>query len=182
MPSAPSTSSPFISIKHKPRKLNQGVDTLSRRYLLLFQLDTCILGFEHLKSLYAKDEDFRVKYAACQKCPKDDFLVQEGFLFKSTRLCFPKCRTRELLIREVHNGSLACHYGENRTPTVLREHYYWLGLSKDVQDILKRCATWQVAKSHSLLQGLYTPLPIDTNKTPLKTIFQSLKLTTNLII
>jgi len=30
---------------------------------------------------------------------------------------------------------------------------------KDIQDILRRCSTCQMAKSHSLAQGLYTPLP-----------------------
>jgi len=45
---------------------------------------------------------------------------------------------------------------------MLQEHYYWPGMSKDVQDILKRCATCQVAKSHLLPQGLYTPLPVPT--------------------
>ena len=35
-------------------------------------------------------------------------------------------------------------------------------MHKDVQDLLKQCATGQVAKSHLLLQGLYTPLPVPT--------------------
>ena len=34
-----------------------------------------------------------------------------------------KCNTRELLIREVHSGLLAGHFGESKTLTVLREHY-----------------------------------------------------------
>ena len=87
-------------------------------------------------------------------------MIQEGFLFKGTLLCVPKCRTRELLIQEVHVGSLASVYGETKTLTILKEHYFWHGTHKDVQDLLKRCATCQVAKSHLLLQGLYTPLPI----------------------
>ena len=45
---------------------------------------------------------------------------------------------------------------------MLQEHYYWPRMSKNVQDILRRCGTCQVAKSHSLAQGLYTPLPIPT--------------------
>ena len=45
---------------------------------------------------------------------------------------------------------------------MLREHYYWPGMEKNVQDIIKRCSTCQIAKSHSLPQGLYTPLPIPT--------------------
>ena len=89
-------------------------------------------------------------------------MIQDGYLFKGTKLCIPKAGTRELLIREIHSGSLAGHYGENNTLSMLQEHYYWPGMSKDVQDILKRCATCQVAKSDLLLQGLYTPLPIPT--------------------
>jgi len=130
--------------------LNQWADALSRRYLLLFQLDTYILGFEHLKCLYAEDEDFGKLFTACLKPPKGDFLVQEGFLLKGTWLCVPKYSIRELLIREVHEGSLTSHSGENKAIIILREHYYWPGMDKDVQDILKRCSTCQVAKSHSL--------------------------------
>jgi len=45
---------------------------------------------------------------------------------------------------------------------MLREHYYWPGMEKDVQDIIRRCSTCQIANSHSLPQGLYTPLLIPT--------------------
>jgi len=98
----------------------------------------------------------------CLKHPKGDFLVQEGYLFKGVRLCIPKCSTCELLIREVHGGSLARHFGESKTPTMLSEHYYWPGMEKDVQDILRRCGMCQAAKSHTLPQGLYNPLPVPT--------------------
>ena len=96
----------------------------------------CILGFEHLKSLYTSDEDFGELYATCLRRPKDDFMIQDGYLFKSTRLCILKSGTRELLIREVHSGSLVGHYGENKILLMSQEHYYWPGMSKDVQDIL----------------------------------------------
>ena len=66
------------------------------------------------------------------------------------------------MVREVHAGSLAGHFGEDKTLIMLREHYYWPGMEKNVQDIIKRCSTCQIAKSHSLPQGLYTPLPIPT--------------------
>jgi len=66
-------------------------------------------------------------------------------------------------VRVVHAGSLVGHYGENKIALVLKEHYYWPSMDKDVQDILRRCATCQIAKSYSLPQGLYTPLPIPTS-------------------
>ena len=76
-----------FTIKHKSGKLNQGADALSRRYLLLFQLDACILGFEHLKVLYDNDEDFVALYAECSKHSKGDFHIQEGFYSKVHHLC-----------------------------------------------------------------------------------------------
>jgi len=140
----------YFTIKHKSGKMNQGASALSRRHLLLFQLDACVLGFEHLKALYENDEDFGLIYGECRTHRKGDFLIQEGYLFKGTRLCILKYGTRESLVREVHGGSLAGHYGENKTSIMLKEHYYWLSMDKDVQDILRRCATCQAAKSHSL--------------------------------
>ena len=53
----------------------------------------------------------------------------------------------KLLIREIHGGSVVGHYGESKTLTMLRGYKFWLGISKDVQDILRRCATFQVANS-----------------------------------
>jgi len=109
-------------INNKSGKLNQGVDVLSRRHLLLFPLDACVLGFEHLKSLYANDEDIGELYATCLRHPKDDFMIQDGCLFKSTRLYILRKATQELLIREVHNGSLAGHYGEHNMLSMPEEH------------------------------------------------------------
>jgi len=58
-------------IKDKSGKLNQRADALSGRYLLLFQVDGCVLGFVHLKCLYADDEDFGELFSVCQKHPKE---------------------------------------------------------------------------------------------------------------
>ena len=77
-----------FTIKHKSGKLNQGADALSRRHLLLFQLDACVLGFEHLKALYDQDEDFGKIYEECHRHPKEDYLIQEGYLFKGARCVF----------------------------------------------------------------------------------------------
>ena len=40
------------------------------------------------------------------------------------------------------------------------EHYYWPRMSKTIQDFIRRCATYQIAKSHLLPRGLYRPLLI----------------------
>ena len=91
--------------------------------MLLLQLNACVLDFEHLKVIYEQDEEFGKIYEERRRHPKGDFLIQDRYLFKGARLCIPKYKTREFLVREVHGGSLASHYGENKTSIVLKEHY-----------------------------------------------------------
>jgi len=53
----------FVS-KHKSRKLSQGADALSRGHLLLFQLNSYVLGFKHPMSLYQGDSNFSELFEA----------------------------------------------------------------------------------------------------------------------
>jgi len=64
--------------------LNQGADALSRRNLLLLRLNSCMLSFEHLKSLYPGDLDVAEQFEACQVQSKGDFVLQVGSLFNDT--------------------------------------------------------------------------------------------------
>ena len=50
------------------------------------------------------------------------------------------------------------HFGEDKTYLMAKEHYYWLHMLKDIQDIIKS-SICQMGKSHSIPQGLYTPFP-----------------------
>jgi len=96
-------------IHHKSSQMNKGTNALSRRYLVLSVLETKVLGFEIIKDMYAKDEDLEEIFVKSSSHPHGPFHVQEGFLFKGTRLCIPKCGFRELLIQELHSGALAGH-------------------------------------------------------------------------
>ena len=68
-----------FTIKFKSGKLTHRADArsrcLSRRHLLLFELDACILGFEHLKYLYDNDEDFGELYKECLRHPNGEFMI-----------------------------------------------------------------------------------------------------------
>ena len=147
-------------IHHKSGQLNKGADALSRRYLLLSILETKVLGFEIVKNMYSIDEDLKEIFAKSSSHPHGLFHIQDGFLFKGTRLCIPKCGFRELLIQELHGGALAGHFGVEKTCAMLKEHYYWPKMSRDVDHFVKRCSTCQMAKSHVLPHGLYSPLPV----------------------
>lgn len=46
-------------------------------------------------------------------------MIQEGLLFKGSKLCIPKCSMRENLLKENHSGGLVGHYGQDKTFTQL---------------------------------------------------------------
>ena len=67
-----------------------------------------------------------------------DYHICEGFLFKGSRLCVPVCGTRELLIREVHGEYLGGHFGKEKTLAMLKEHYFWAKMQRDVLELTRR--------------------------------------------
>ncbi|XP_071688627.1 uncharacterized protein [Rutidosis leptorrhynchoides] len=153
--------SAFESLKEKPSSAPilalPNFDML--RYSLLSILEAIVLGFSFIKELYEADPDFApiLNYSPAES--KRDYVEQDGFLFKGSRLCFPKDSIRELLIREAHGGGLAGHFGINNTLDILSEHLYWPCMDKDVKAVINRCATCFQAKS-AFHKGLYIPLPV----------------------
>jgi len=88
--------------------------------LLLSTLSTKVLGFEIVKDLYPNDEDFKDILEKCSKHPHGMFHMEDGFLFKGSRFCIPKCGFRELLIEKLHGGALADHFGIEKTCAMLK--------------------------------------------------------------
>ena len=72
---------PYV-IKYKQGKENIVADVLSRRYAIVFTLNAKLLGFEYVKELYAKDDDFASVYGACEKAVFVKFYRLEGYLFR----------------------------------------------------------------------------------------------------
>ena len=99
-------------------------DALSRRYALVSTLNAKLLGFEYVKELYAKDDDFACVYGACEKVVSGKFYRLDGYLFRENRLCVPNGSMRELLVREAHRGGLMGHFGVRKTLDVLHEHLF----------------------------------------------------------
>jgi hypothetical protein len=121
-------------LKHISGSSNKVVDALSRRCLLLQEFQVNVLGLDHLKEMYAEDVGFKEAYEACQnqmfrdRGPWFNFMLQEGLLFKGSKLCIPKCSMRENLLKEKHSGGLAGHFGNDKTYVQLSSFYYWLGM------------------------------------------------------
>ena len=95
---------PYV-VKYKKGKDNIIADALSRRYILLSSCDAKILGFALIKELYASDPFFGDIFNQCMtKGPFNAYFVDDGYLFKSGKLCIPLSSIRRLLTREVHES------------------------------------------------------------------------------
>ena len=71
--------------------------------------------------MHKYDIDFKEAYEISlnpsqrDRGPWNDYILQDGLLFKDNRLCIPKCSMRENLIQEKHNGGLDGHFGIDKT-------------------------------------------------------------------
>ncbi|KAK1602109.1 hypothetical protein QYE76_017152 [Lolium multiflorum] len=159
-------SFPYI-IKHKKGKDNIVADALSRKNMLLTQLDVKIPGLEILCDLYATDHDFAEPYRLCALGKAwEKYHIHDGFLFRANKLCVPESSVRLLLLQESHAGGLMGHFGREKTLLMLADHFYWPKMRRDVDRYVKRCITCNKSKSklkphglmrtsHLLIQPLY---------------------------
>ncbi|KAI0495115.1 hypothetical protein KFK09_025262 [Dendrobium nobile] len=158
-------------LKHKSGPQNVVADALSRRHLLITQLQTELIGLECLKELYSTDPEFKEAWEDCQQDkPNTEFAIRHGYLFHRNQLCIPDSSWRPQLIKEVHCGGLAAHVGRTNTYLQLQSRFYWPHLHRDVMRFVERCPICQSYKTGGQLGGLYLPLP-----TP-ETIWEDLSL------
>lgn len=150
---------PFL-IKHKSGKQNSVADALSRRHVLLTNLQTKVVGFETIKELYQDDPDFNIVWESTKDQPFQRYHRHEGFLFKDNVLCIPRCSLREAIIWESHDGGLSGHFGRDKTVSLIKENFHWPKLERDVIRHIQRCRICHLAKSKSQNTGLYLPLPV----------------------
>ncbi|XP_019059018.1 PREDICTED: uncharacterized protein LOC104821897 [Tarenaya hassleriana] len=150
---------PYV-IKYKKGKDNVVADALSRRHALISIMEAKMLGFEHIKGLYRDDVELGDIYEECTKGAHGSFYKEADYLFRERRLCIPKCSMRELILQEAHSGALMGHFGVEKTLAIVKEHFFWLHLKRDVERFVARCIACHQAKSKTHPHDLYLPLPI----------------------
>jgi hypothetical protein len=117
-------------------------DALSRRYTLLSQLDCRILRIESIKDQYAIDPDFKNVLLNCREGHTwNNFMINDGFVFRANRLCIPVGSVRLLLMQEVHGGGLMGYFEAKKTEDVLASHLFWPKMRRDVERFIARCTT-----------------------------------------
>ena len=88
-------------INHRSSIENQAVDALSRLTVTLHRMSAHVIGFDKLKNEYSGCPNFGIIYNEVSNGNRQeylDFLVENGYLFKVTKLCVPRTLFRDLLI------------------------------------------------------------------------------------
>ena len=150
-------------INHRPGIENKAVDALSRLIVTLHRMGAHVIGFDKLKDGYSACPDFGIIYDEVSNGNHHeyvDFLVENGYLFKVTKLCVPRTSFRDLLIWEMHVSDLAGHFGRDKTIALVEDRFYWPSLKKDVVRIVAQCRACQLAKAKKQNTSLCTPLSV----------------------
>jgi len=66
----------------------------------------------------------------------DEFVLHDGYLFLSRKLCIPRTSLREFLIWELHAGGLAGNFENEKTIEAVDYKFYWLSLKHNVASML----------------------------------------------
>ena len=78
-----------------------------------------------------------------------EYMLQDGLLFKKSKLCVPKCSMRENMIQEKHNGGMAGHFGKDKTFGQLGHFYFWPKMRLKSKNFVSMCRVCHHAKGRS---------------------------------
>jgi len=98
-----------------------------------------------------------------QVCLENDVMVKIDD--DRTRLAVPTT-LRYRLFEMAHAGPLAAHFGSHKTATQLRNHYFWIGLHRDVAEWCRQCPQCAQSKGpplrpHGKLNKIPVRAPLD---------------------
>ena len=152
-----------MNITHRPGKLNNAADALSRRPDHA-ELNTCVTVnkdefLERLKAGYSLDVECEGHLKANPRWKKTD----DGLIYiNSNRIYVPDGNDlRTALMNEHHDIPLSGHVGSAKVYNKLCRNWYWPKMKYDVEEYVRSCPQCQQNKpSNQKPIGLLQPLPI----------------------
>ena len=138
-----------FTLRHKAGVENKAADALSCRVFILTKLSTAVNGFERLKIEYESCSDFHEIYAELKDGitrEVDRFVLHDGYLFTGRKICISRTSLRKFLVWELHTGSVAEYFGNEKTIKAVEYRFYWPSLKLDVAKHIGRCYICQLAK------------------------------------
>ena len=104
------------------------------------------------------------KYKQCMELglAKDFMMHDDGLLrFHQSQLVIASNDIRRKLLDESHRSVYAIHPGGTKMYRDMKQHYWWKGMKRDIEDYVSKCLVCQQVKiEHQRSAGLLKPLPI----------------------
>ena len=117
----------YFVINHRVGIENKATDALSRLTITLHHMSAHVIGFDKLKDEYFACPYFGIIYDEVSNGNSHeyvDFLVENHYLFKVTKLCMHRTSFRDLLIWEMHAGGLVGHFGRDKPIALVEDRFY----------------------------------------------------------
>ncbi|KAM2560814.1 hypothetical protein TB1_011950 [Malus domestica] len=110
------------------------------------------------------DEETQEITQARNRGKKKDFRIREtdGMLMQENKMYVPnKAQLKKEILDEAHTSAYATHPGGTKMYHTIRPFYYWLGMKREIDEYMIRCAICQQVKAKRKKPfGLMQPLPI----------------------
>jgi hypothetical protein len=64
----------------------------------------------------------------------------DGILLRKNRSLVPNVKDlKRMILHEMHNVPYAGHPGYQKTVAVIKSHYFWLGMKREISEYIARC-------------------------------------------
>lgn len=155
-----------FNIIHRKGTQNVVPDTLSRIFADEIKLVGRVLDID-LNSIHFGSEEYKnlIKYVHENKESVPDIRESDGYVYKRTQFAtgdpiqedrawklWVPTELREDLLHQSHFSESAGHGGISKTLERLRLRYYWPGMVKEVQDLVKSCEICKCCKSTNFIK------------------------------
>ena len=118
----------------------------------------------------AQDEDDGELWSIVENIKKgkqSEFRIDDhDVIWMGNRLCVPNNKElKEEVMEEAHRSAFSIHPGETKMYQDVKEHFWWVGMKRDIAEFVSKCLTCQQVKiEHQRPSGLLQPLEMPTWK------------------
>ena len=142
-------------------------------------VDAAILKRPSVNTLEAEEDDLMEVLREANRATREDprqaaawelaaqsdegpWRVEDGLLTWEGRLLVPDTgEWRAKLLKLVHNTPVTAHPGKNKTRKLVRQRFYWKGMSSDVDRYVANCKTCRrTSTPRDKTPGMLHPLPV----------------------